>query len=242
MTEKMIKFRLFHFYVEEDALTPGQTTLVERQAFFGETVDIPREEDVRRGDKLDAFFSKEEIKQIKAGTYAGPDAGALVSEAIISPPLTEAEAAARSRTPAQAAAKGQLGTGEAPAFDVASASSEAILAYVSDNKLTVPQTIALAKDADGEFDPELAEKILDAEEMVPGGARGGVISKLEAVTAGGTGSGVSNDDEETPNATDEAMELANQNDVDLADITGSGAGGRILVSDVQSYIAEGENE
>ena len=39
-------------------------------------------------------------------------------------------------------------------------------------------------------------------------------------------------------ATDAAVKLAEENGVDLADVEGTGSGGRILLSDVQDYLDE----
>ena len=160
MTKRMIKFRAFHFYVEVPALgLPGENTLVERTAFLGQEVDIPREEDIDRGEGLGAFYTSAEVKKIKDGTYDGPDRDMLamppMGEPMAIPPLNPAEAAA-SASPLGAGEP--TATPERPELDIAEASSEMIGAYIKEYKLTGPETVALAGD-----NPELAEKILEAE-------------------------------------------------------------------------------
>lgn len=46
------------------------------------------------------------------------------------------------------------------------------------------------------------------------------------------------EDESEPDATDAAVALAAEHGVDLATVAGSGAGGRILVSDVEAVLVE----
>lgn len=47
-------------------------------------------------------------------------------------------------------------------------------------------------------------------------------------------------DTPTPNATDDAVELAGQHQVNLADIPGTGAAGRVTKRDVEHHIAASE--
>ena len=43
-------------------------------------------------------------------------------------------------------------------------------------------------------------------------------------------------------ATDAALKLAQENDIDLAQIEGTGSGGRVILSDVQSYLEEQQED
>jgi len=48
--------------------------------------------------------------------------------------------------------------------------------------------------------------------------------------------------EDTPNATDAAMDLARENDLSLSDIDGTGDEGRVLKGDVEDYLSELDSE
>lgn len=62
-------------------------------------------------------------------------------------------------------------------------------------------------------------------EMLPDGSR--------QRRRGGAGAAAANDDE--VNATAGAVELADELGIDLADVQGSGSGGRVSKADVQAY-------
>ena len=47
-------------------------------------------------------------------------------------------------------------------------------------------------------------------------------------------------DDKPPEATEDAAALAAEHNIDLAAVTGTGAGGRILVKDIRALIGEGE--
>lgn len=177
--KRRIKFRLFHYY--EERTTLGQLTLVEKQAFFGEVVEIPREEDIARGEELGAFYTAEEEKQIKAGTYRGPDWETLAAGPM-TPAFTPEEEAARAGVGMEASEEGKTeeiaGNGE---FDAATASSEEVAEHIKANSLTVPETVALAGG-----NPDLAEKIIEAENMASeNDPRAGVVGAMEKLSAGG---------------------------------------------------------
>lgn len=159
MAERTIKFRLFNYWEETgEKDVAGNPVLVARLVSFGETVDIPRDEDVKRGEKLGAFFSAEDAKAIKAGTYSGPQAALLSGR-----PQASGEAQVQ-----------DLGE-----IDVASASAEEIAEFINENRLNVQETLDLAGD-----DPDLAEKVLDAEGLATDSdPRVGVERGLEAIMA-----------------------------------------------------------
>lgn len=177
MATKMIKFRSFFYYVERPALgVPDQNLLAEKMGFFGEEHDIPREEDLARGEELGAFFTDDEVEQIKAGKYTGPEAELLGQEPM-SVALTEEEAATQRQAMPQNAGDGAPAVG----IDVREEDAETIALYIKSQKLTVAETVALA-----EGDAELAEKVLDAEGMATNSdPRKGVVEALEAIPTGG---------------------------------------------------------
>jgi hypothetical protein len=172
MAEKMIRYRLFTYYEETDVL--GQTVLSERHASFGEVVDVPRKEDIARGEQLDVFFSDEEREQIENGTFTGPEA-----ELLAQPPMVEAftdEEAAATRVVMTPAPAGE----ETATIDVGSADAAEIAEHIVNNKLNVDATVALAAG-----DKELAEKVYDAEVIASDSdPRKGVTEGLDAITSG----------------------------------------------------------
>ena len=124
--KKMIKFRAFHYYLEVPApgMVGGPMMLAEQQAYFGDTVDIEREEDLARGEKLGAFYSDKEIKQIKEGKYRGPDWEQLAAGPMVAAFTPEEEA--RRAILAPAGTGGESESEGGPAIDVGSASDEEI--------------------------------------------------------------------------------------------------------------------
>lgn len=178
--KRRIKFRLFHYY--EERTTLGQPTLVEKQAFFGQVVEIPREEDIARGEELGAFYTNKEEKQIQDGTYRGPDWETLAAGPMV-PAFTPEEEAARAGTSMEVPSpeiEEIAGNGE---FDAANASSEEIAEHIKSEGLTVPQTVDLAGG-----NADLAEKIIEAENMASeNDPRAGVIGAMEKLSAGNGG-------------------------------------------------------
>jgi hypothetical protein len=162
MAEKMIKYRLFTYFEETENLA-GDVKLRERQASFGEVVEIESEEDLERGERLGAFFTDEEREAIEDGSYTGPEADLLRRSAMLV-------------SPDAALVEGD----EGETIDVSEASADEIAEYIQANKLNVSQTVALAGD-----DADLAEKVLDAEGIVAANnsadPRKGVDEGLQAV-------------------------------------------------------------
>lgn len=159
--EVMIKYRLFHYYEEKEVGDgTGRIVLIEKMARFGQVVDIPRDEDIDRGEELDAFYTDEEREAIESGAFRGPSWQELRSNAGTMEASPEAAAA-----------------GEPLAED---ADAETIADHILENKLTVPQTVELAGN-----DPEKAKLVLEAESMVAesreADMRSGVESGLQAV-------------------------------------------------------------
>jgi hypothetical protein len=183
--KKTIKYRLFHYY--EEMPIPGQQGLglVEKQAFFGEEADITRQEDLDRGEALGAFFSDKEAKQIQSGKYEGPEASLLGQGINMTPPETVEEMGSASLA-VEEIGTGTGSEGNEGAFDAYSADSSEIAEYIIANNLNVSDTVALAGD-----DPELAEKILDAEAEVAAqnnaDARKGVDDGLQKIINAGQG-------------------------------------------------------
>lgn len=160
MAEKMVRFRLFHYYVEEPLIgVAGTTGLVERHASFGDVVDIPREEDVARGEHLGAFYTDEEREAIEDGSYEGPDADLIAAVLVrgtmsMAPPGND-EGAAQFRN----------------------MSADELHDYIQENDLNEADTISLSGG-----NPEVAERLLDAENMA-GDPRPAVVTALEGISA-----------------------------------------------------------
>jgi hypothetical protein len=163
--EKTIKFRLFHYYVEQPNMADpqGNNVLVEKFASLGQTVDIPRQEDLQRGEELGAFFSDEEAEAIANGTFQGPTRDIVY----------------RSRSgviPAQISEEG--GSASSGEINVKSASSDELGEYIRENKLTVQDVKDLVPD---DADTELLEKVWDAESYATDNEpRKGVTDFLDA--------------------------------------------------------------
>lgn len=156
--EKRIKYRLFNYYEERGKDLAGNPVLVEKTAAFGELADIPREEDIERGERLGAFFSDEENSAIEDGSYRGPSYDQLRTNA----GTTE-------------------GAQTAESHDITSMSDEQIAEIIASGNggkgLSVAETVALAGD-----DKDLAEKVLDAEIIASqSDPRKGVEKGLEAI-------------------------------------------------------------
>lgn len=172
--KKTIKVLLFPYF--EEVVSPhvvGQRVLVERNASFGDEVDIPREEDVLRGESLDAFYTPEEVKLIEKGEYRGIDRNrlsAIRAQHQMIQPLDD-----------ETSPDGAYGPAE-----VAGMSDEEIAEIIIANRLTVEQTLALA----GTEDVGLMGRVLDAEGLVASqkdtDVRKGVTDGIEARLAAAT--------------------------------------------------------
>jgi hypothetical protein len=175
MAEKMIKNLLFTYgkavpnplFDEEHTPDQPKMVIIEGLGRMGEVVDITRQYDLNRGEENDAFFTDEERKAIEAGTYSGPLAEVVMS----------ARANTATGTPTVTAVPGATGgvvaVGEV-AVDISAMPAEQISELIQDQKLNVEDTIAMAGD-----DPDLIEKVMDAEEMLPNGGRKTVVDKLD---------------------------------------------------------------
>lgn len=187
--EKQIKFRLFHYYEERE-----DGVLVERHAEMGQVVDIPRKEDVERGDRLGAFYSDEERKAIADGSFDGSGAPFLRDRGLIGPqdrsPEFPGGRMESGEVDAAVTGDGEFGrTAEAgaggsgqPSADIDGKSAEEIAELINSQKLTVQQTVDLAGG-----DPDLAEVVLDAESLATNNEpRKGVQDALESMIARAT--------------------------------------------------------
>lgn len=81
MAERTIKHGYYWYHSPETQIIGGkeEERLVERTAFFGQTVDIPRTEDVERGESVGAFYTDAELARIERG-----DSGEEVEEVAVS--------------------------------------------------------------------------------------------------------------------------------------------------------------
>lgn len=78
----------------------------------------------------------------------------------------------------EAAAAGD-GVGDEEEFDAAEATDEELFEYLESSKPNVSDTLALAMDDDGEYDPVLVERVLEAEQA-RSAPRSGVVDTLVA--------------------------------------------------------------
>jgi len=163
MAKRIIKHRLFTWFEETDSpvMPGGEPVYTERISHFGDEVDLP-EAAIKRGEELDAFFSKEEAKKINEGTYTGQHAALLE------------QFAGRAQKPQGVI---QPADGEGP--QTAGMSAEELGEYIHENKLTVDDTVALATEGD----TESIEKVWDAEshaaQLNDAEPRKGVTDKLD---------------------------------------------------------------
>ena len=169
--EKQIKFRLFHYYEEgPDPTDDSKKVLREKVASFGQIVDIEREEDIERGERLGAFYSDEEKDAIAEGSFRGPGAEELRSNAGL---------------PGGQTGEGTVEPVDGEVPDISDMSSEEVAQIISEGNggrgLNVNETIALAQN-----DAELAEKVLDAETIASeSDPRAGVEKALEKIMSEG---------------------------------------------------------
>jgi hypothetical protein len=168
MAERTIRHLGFWYMVElEDRFHPGKTYWIERTAQQGETVDIPREEDIARGEEHHAFVTEED----EAAAKEAADAEAA-----------EIAAAQQSQLEAQGtpAADTETDTDTEEVEEVSSISDmtdEELVAWIKEDKPTAHEVVDAA-----EGDPELARRLLDAEDTATGGdSRKSVISGLTAI-------------------------------------------------------------
>lgn len=181
MAEKMIRALMFTYGREVDnpAYIEGvdgspEKVVVEGLARLGEVVDVTRPIDLERGERLDAFFTDDQRKEIEAGNYKGPDAPSIYQAR-----LNEA------RAQAQAIEDESAVPGETP--DISEMDAQEIGAYIHENKLNVEKTLALAGD---DANADTLEKLLDAEthagQLNEADPRKGVVDGLEAKLAAAT--------------------------------------------------------
>lgn len=150
--EKTIKHKVFTYMVESKGLKPDGTLgdiLVERQARRGDTVDIPLDFEVNRGEELGAFYTDEELEAIASGD---------------SPQATPADAA----TPAI-----DLATAEDDDVQLW------LSGQGGSTKPSVPQVLNAVNAVPEESRVEAAQKVIDAEEAREGEPRSTLVDPLE---------------------------------------------------------------
>jgi hypothetical protein len=147
----------------EDRFHPGNTYWIERSARQGETVDIPRDEDLARGDELHAFVTEEDEAAAKEAAEAEADEMEAMRQSQLeaqTPPGTDAE-----------------GEEVEEVSSVSEMSDEELVAWIKEDKPTAHEVVDAA-----EGDPDLARRLLDAEDEATGGdSRKSVISGLTAI-------------------------------------------------------------
>lgn len=171
MAKKIIKHRLFTWFENvPSSIDPNEESRVERIATLGQEVDITDDASLKRGEELGSFYTDEEAKAIREGTYQGVDADALgrAREGQFSAPTSNEEV-----DDVSGSVSGSL--------DVKSASSEEIGEFIKENKLNVEQTKRLVPD---DADVDLLEKLYDAESYASDNdPRKGVADYLDAKLA-----------------------------------------------------------
>jgi hypothetical protein len=153
----------------EDRFHPGKTYWVEKTARQGETVDIPREKDIQRGEEAHAFVTEEDEAAAKEAAEAD---------------AAEIAAVQQSQLEAQSPAATDTDTDTEEVEEVSSISDmsdEELVAWIKEDKPTAHEVVDAA-----EGDPALARRLLDAEDEASGGdSRKSVISGLTAITQQG---------------------------------------------------------
>lgn len=154
--EKTIKHGVFWYHAPEVGIVNGEekVLLVERLAFHGDTIQIHRRADLDRGDEHGAFLTDEEAKARAALAQIPPPVGSEDEG-------SEDEAPSLQDRPDDELVDYIMGTGE---FD--------------GKKPNADQVVAAAGD-----DPDLAARLLDAEETAQGdkGPRQGVEAGLTKI-------------------------------------------------------------
>jgi hypothetical protein len=147
----------------KDRFHPDRTYWVERTAKQGDTVDIPREEDIARGEEVHAFLTDEDIEAAEAAAEAEADEMEAIRQSQLeaqTPPGTDAE-----------------GEEVEEVSSVSEMSDEELVAWIKEDKPTAHEVVDAA-----EGDPDLARRLLDAEDEASGGdSRKSVISGLTAI-------------------------------------------------------------
>lgn len=165
MAERTIKVLLFEYYEERtNPANTDQNILVSKLARFGETVDIPRDVDLERGEEFNAFGTQEEVEAIRRGDpLAGGTTGLDAT-----------------------GTEGRLGEGpdgtainDWSAVNFDELSQEQLTAWISEESPTVDRVLQVATESD---DPALVDRLLAAENSSTGNEpRKGVTEGLAKV-------------------------------------------------------------
>lgn len=163
----IIKHRLFTWFeTVPSAANPEETVRLEKISHLGDDVDITDEASYQRGLELDAFFSKEDAKAIREGTYDGPQAGAL---AVMS---------GQAQRPAS-----MIEPLEDEGVNTDGMDAQALGEYINENSLNVDQTVALAKDGDEDSIQKVYDAEIHAAQLRGNDPRKGVVDTLDAKLA-----------------------------------------------------------
>ena len=210
MGEKVVKAKLFSYHVEAPSpYAPGESVLVEKTALRGQKLDEGdlSEYDLKRGEDNGAFYSDEEL-EAQAAAVPEPEEGEgdPMTDLIPDEEVPKEVPQPADQRPAEELEEGgeELGLGEelgptdevaeeeeeepsspggseataesGPAFD--EMSEDELALYLEEARPTVAATVALAGN-----DPDLARRLIAAEQMASIGPRSGVISKLQRVAS-----------------------------------------------------------
>lgn len=259
--EYIVKFNTVSFLVEApNIFDPGKTKLVPRIARHGQRVSTDtegndpntiyglREYDENKLLALGAFFSPHEVRAFEDGltdeTSTEQDAARLN--------VPRGDTGSTPRYPALGedanihGGEHPLAFGETPV--------EKLGDWIMQNDIPVNELLEIV-----EGDPSLANKVLQAENLATGSEpREGLAQGIAAILGTATGpapkgsegvEGTAPDEGEgrdaagaSIDATGAAVELADQEGVDLAEVEGTGNSGRITKDDVESYLASREQQ
>lgn len=167
--ERTIRHGLFRYYQLEEQVISGEekAVLVERMAFHNQTVDIPRVEDLERGERLGAFWTPSEaIEHYARLGIPAPELGSVGGATALAPAAAPAD------------------TAGAEEIELTDLDDEELVDWLmstgrfdGEPKPTVPDVVGAA-----EGDKAFAERLLKAEKTASGDAvRAGVEEGLQKV-------------------------------------------------------------
>ena len=173
MGKVIIKHRLVTWFEEiEDKFAPGGVNLREHINHFGDDVEIPDDE-IERIKSVNTpqdppFFSDKDAEAIRDGSYRGRHAALL----------DQFRQAAR---PQFGQGQIQPADGEGPQID--SLDADELADYIVENKLTVDQTVGLAREGDADSINKVYDAEIAAAQKKDADPRKGVTDRLDAMLA-----------------------------------------------------------
>lgn len=256
MDDTMVKFRLVHYYAEHTNPLTGEAGRTERLAFHGQTLHSGEGADTER-DRYNVPES--ELKRLSLmGAFFHPAEhvamGAGVTDDLTAPETFRDEFEPRGDT----GSTGTIGSATGIPDGVHPLSFEEMSPWQVQEYLRTEPDVdlivdAIAKQDGAQAQEALANKFLHAGHEI-GWEADHPLALALAENAGIAPHGPGPDDEggikesvkkrgssdgNTEDAsTEAARKFAEENNVDIEDVVGSGSGGRVTQEDVRAYIAE----